>query len=106
MGHHHDHDTQNMGDKRLIAAVFVNVLLTITQVIGGIISGSLSLVADAIHNLSDASALGIALFARKIGRKPADSFRTFGYKRVETIAALVNLTTLILIGVYLLYEAI
>ena len=106
MGHHHDHNTQNMGDKRLIAAVFVNVLLTFTQVIGGIISGSLSLVADAIHNLSDATALGIALFARKIGRKPADSSRTFGYKRAETIAALVNLTTLILIGVYLLYEAI
>lgn len=106
MGHHHDHNTQNMGDNRLIAAVFVNVILTFTQIIGGIISGSLSLVADAIHNLSDATALGIALFARKIGRKPADSFRTFGYKRAETIAALVNLTTLILIGVYLLYEAI
>ena len=65
MGHHHDHEAQNMGDKRLIAAVFVNVLLTFTQVIGGIISGSLSLVADATHNLSDASALGIALFAAK-----------------------------------------
>ena len=106
MGHHHDHSSQNLGDSRLIAAVFVNVLLTLAQVIGGILSGSLSLVADAIHNLSDATALGIALFARKVSRKPADSFKTFGYKRAETIAALINLTTLILIGVYLFYEAI
>ena len=67
----HDHGIENMGDKRLIAAIGVNVLLTGVQIIGGSISGSLSLIADALHNLSDAASLGIALFARKIGRKPA-----------------------------------
>ncbi|SCZ84504.1 cation diffusion facilitator family transporter [Nitrosomonas mobilis] len=102
----HNHDTESMGDKRLATAIAVNVMLTVAQVIGGTISGSLSLIADALHNLSDAAALGIALFARKIGRKPPDKFKTFGYKRAEIIAALINLTTLIIIGLYLTYQAI
>ncbi|MBN66588.1 MAG: cation transporter [Rickettsiales bacterium] len=106
MGHGHDHGAENMRDKRLIVAVGVNVLLTLAQVIGGIVSGSLSLIADALHNLSDAASLGIALFARKIGRKPADELKTFGYKRAEIIAALINLTTLVIIGLYLIYEAL
>jgi cobalt-zinc-cadmium efflux system protein len=95
-----------MGDRRLAGAIGVNVLLTVAQVVGGIISGSLSLVADAVHNLSDAASLGIALFARKIGRKPPDEFRTFGYRRAEVIAALINLTTLVVIGLFLAYEAV
>jgi len=82
------------------------MLLTVVQVIGGILSGSLSLIADALHNFSDAASLGIALFARKIAQRPADAFKTFGYKRAELIAALINLTTLILIGIYLIYEAL
>ena len=102
----HNHDTESIGDKRLTAAIAVNVLLTVAQVIGGSISGSLSLIGDALHNLSDAAALGIALFARKIGRKPPDKFKTFGYKRAEIIAALINLTTLTIIGLYLIYQAI
>ncbi len=106
MGHSHDHGTENMGDGKLIAAVGVNVLLTAAQVVGGVLSGSLSLIADALHNLSDAASLGIALFARKIGRKPADAHKTFGYKRAEVIAALINLTTLVIIGLYLIYEAL
>lgn len=106
MGHSHDHGTEHMGDGKLIAAVAVNVLLTAAQVVGGVLSGSLSLIADALHNLSDAASLGIALFARKIGRKPADEHKTFGYKRAEVIAALINLTTLVIVGLYLIYEAL
>ena len=67
---------------------------------------SLALIADALHNLSDAASLGIAIIARKISRKPADDFKTFGYKRAETIAALINLTILIVISIYLVYEAV
>ena len=59
--HHHHHESNS--DKSLLVAVTINVFLTLAQVIGGIISGSLSLVADALHNLSDAASLGIALFA-------------------------------------------
>ena len=95
-----------MGDRRLAVAITFNMLLTVAQVIGGIVSGSLSLIADALHNFSDASALVIALVARKIGRRPADHFKTFGYKRAEVIAALINLVTLVLIGLYLMYEAV
>jgi len=106
MGHEHHHDVETMGDQRLLIAIVINMLLTLAQVIGGIISGSLSLIADALHNFSDASSLLIAWVARKIGRQPPDAFKTFGYKRAEVIAALINLVTLVLIGLYLIYEAL
>jgi len=104
--HHHHHDIEAMGDRRLIVAIAINMLLTLAQVVGGIISGSLALIADALHNFSDAAALLIAWVARRIGRQPADRFKTFGYKRAEVIAALINLVTLVLVGLYLIYEAI
>lgn len=103
--HHHHHDTASMPDGRLAWAVAVNLALTVAQIAGGVVSGSLALVADAVHNLSDAAALGIALFARRVARRGADASMTYGYRRAEIIAALINLTTLIVIGVYLVYEA-
>lgn len=105
-GHHHPENLSEIGEHRLWWAVGVNILLTVAQVIGGFVSGSLSLIADALHNFSDAASLLIALVAIRIGRKPPDQFKTFGYKRAETIAALINLTTLIIIGLYLCYEAV
>jgi cobalt-zinc-cadmium efflux system protein len=110
MTHDHSHHGHQHGkeldDVRLIWAVAVNVGLTLAQIIGGVLSGSLSLVADALHNLNDAASLGIALFARRIARRPANKHMTFGYSRAEVIAALINLVTLIIIGLYLVYEAI
>lgn len=103
---HHLYEVDRMGDRRLGFAIAINMLLTLVEVIGGIVSGSLSLIADALHNFSDASSLLIAFVARKIGRQPADHFKTFGYKRAEVIAALVNLVTLVLVGLYLIYEAL
>ena len=103
-GGHHHHEHSN--DKNLIVAISINLFLTFAQFFGGLISGSLALIADAIHNLSDAVSLGIAIFARAIGRKTADEFRTFGYKRAEVIAALINLTLMLIISLYLIYEAI
>ena len=105
-GHHHNHDTRGMSDARLVWAVIVNVGLTFAQIIGGVVSGSLALIADALHNFSDAASLGLALFARKVGRRPADKLMTFGYGRAEIVAALINLTTLIIVGLYLLIEAV
>lgn len=105
-GHHHHHVDPESGDARVFWAVIVNLGLTIAQIIGGIFSGSLALIADAIHNLSDALALIIAFFARKIARQPADAAMTFGYGRAEIVAALINYTTLIIIGLYLIYEAV
>jgi len=106
LSHDHHHDIEMIGDRRLIAAIAVNMLLTLAQVIGGIVSGSLALIADALHNFSDAASLLIAWVARRIGRQPADHFKTFGYKRAEVIAALVNLVTLVLVGLYLIYEGL
>jgi cobalt-zinc-cadmium efflux system protein len=102
---HHHHIDPDSGDARVAWAIAVNMGLTVLQVVGGILSGSLALIADALHNFSDAIALIIAFAARKIGRRPADATMTFGYRRAETVAALINYTTLIIIGLYLLYEA-
>jgi len=111
MGHSHNHGghshgEENLSDRQLIFAVAINVLLTVAQIIGGIVSGSLALIADALHNFSDAASLGLAWFARRIGRRPADKLMTFGYAQGEVVAALINLTTLLIIGFYLLVEAI
>lgn len=104
--HHHHHPDLDSGDKRVAAAVGVNIGLTIVQIVAGILSGSLALVADAIHNLSDALTLVIAFFARRVGKRPADARMTFGYGRAEVVAALVNYTTLIVIAIYLAAEGI
>lgn len=92
-------------DRKLIGAIALNVLLTVAQVVGGIISGSLALLADALHNLSDAASLVVALVARRIARRPPDQLRTFGYRRAEVIGAVINLTALIVVALYLVIEA-
>lgn len=104
-GPHHHVDPQ-AGDHRVAAAVAVNLGLTVAQFVGGLLSGSLALIADAVHNLSDALSLVIAFAARRIARRPADDTMTFGYGRAEVVAALVNLTTLIVIGLMLVYEGV
>lgn len=100
----HDHGHAHGGDKRLTAAVGVNILLTVVQIVGGIFSGSLALIADAIHNLSDAFSLILAFAARRIARRAPDETMTFGWNRAEVVAALVNLTTLVMISLYLAAE--
>ena len=107
MGHsHHHHHPENLGDRRIAAAVGVNLVLTLAQIIGGILSGSLALIADALHNLSDAISLIIAFAARRIARRPADEKMTFGYGRIEIVAALINYTTLIVVGLWLAAQAV
>ena len=103
-GHHHHHHLS--ADNKLSWAAVINIVLTVAQIIAGILSGSLALVADALHNLSDAAAMVLALVARKIARRHADDKRTYGYKKVETLAAFANILTLLVIGVWLAYEAV
>ncbi|MBC24692.1 MAG: cation transporter [Phycisphaerae bacterium] len=102
--HSHAHIDPESGDRRVSIAIWANGLLTVAQIVGGILSGSLALIADALHNFSDMASLVIAFAARKIARRPADERMTFGYGRIEIVAALINYTTLILIGFYLIYE--
>ena len=104
----HDHDHAHLdpasGDRRVSIAIWANALLTVAQIAGGLFAGSLALIADALHNFSDMASLVIAFAARKIARRPADVRMTFGYGRIEIVAGIVNYTTLILVGVYLIYE--
>ena len=104
--HHHHHVDPQAGDRRVALAITVNLGLTLVQIVGGLVSGSLALVADAVHNFSDAVSLIIAFAARRIARRPTDASMTFGYGRVEVVAALVNYTSLIIIGLYLVFEAV
>lgn len=107
MGHHH-HNHHHHGaaeGKKLLFTVVLNFGITIAEFIGGIFSNSLALISDAIHNLSDTIALLITYLTFKISGKSADSKHTFGYKRIQIIAALFNSVTLIVICIYLIYEA-
>lgn len=106
-GHHgHDHGAADVGSRVLLVAILLNGLLTIAQVVAGLIAGSVALLADALHNGSDAAALGIAWVARKISRRRADHAYTFGYRRAEMLGAMINLTALVLIALYLAIEAV
>lgn len=104
MGHSHTHKHTST-NKRLKITILLNVLITIAQVIGGIISGSLALISDAMHNLSDVISVFLAYVAHRISLRPQAEKSTFGYKRAEILAAFINAVTLIGISVYLLFEA-
>lgn len=104
--HHHHRIDASTGDRRVVWAIAVNMLLTVAQIVGGVLSGSLALIADAIHNFSDAVSLIIAFFARRIARRPMDDRMTFGYGRAEIVAAMINYTTLFVVAFYLIAEAV
>ncbi len=106
MPHDHAHVHESMSDKRLVFSLMLNLLLTIVEVVAGLISGSLALIADGVHNFGDCGSFVIALIARRIGRRPSDERRTFGYRRAEIIGALINLTILAVTSLYLLCEAV
>lgn len=105
MSHNHIHKHQVQG-KNLMYSILLNVVITIAQVVGGIISGSLALISDALHNFSDVLSLIISYVAHKLSRREASFEQTFGLKRAELIAAFVNALSLIVVAIYLIYEAI
>jgi len=102
MSHHH-HNEQEGG--KLLFTVVLNFFITIAEIVGGVFSNSLALISDAIHNLSDGVALLITWLTYRISKRSTDYKHTFGYKRIQIIAALFNSVTLIAICIYLLYEA-
>lgn len=104
--HNHSHGAEEVSDTVLLWSVIINAGLSVFEFAAGLISGSVALMADALHNTNDAAALLIAYIARKISKKGADEEFTFGYKRAELIGAMIQLTALILVGLYLIYEAI
>jgi len=87
-------------------SILLNMLITVAQVIGGLVSGSLSLLSDALHNFSDVISLIVSYIASKLSKKKASVNRTFGYKRAEILAAFINASTLIIVAIILIFEAI
>ncbi len=109
MSHHHNHhhhEVENVSSVKIFWVTLFNALITLTEFIGGIISGSLSLVSDAVHNLSDTIAIALSYFALKISKKEKNKQKTFGYRRAQILAAFINSSALIVISAFLIWEAI
>ncbi|WP_147294885.1 cation diffusion facilitator family transporter [Oceanobacillus arenosus] len=103
IGHHHHH-TSNI--RVLFFSFIIIFLFMIIEAIGGIVTNSLALISDAGHMLSDAAAMGLSLVAFKIGERKATMDKTYGYRRFEIIAAFINGAALILIAIFIFFEAI
>ena len=104
--HTHSHNHVDLKGRNLVITIFLNILITVAQVIGGLLSGSLSLLSDALHNFSDVISLVVSYIANRLSGKAASLQKTFGYKRAEILAAFVNAAALIVIAIILIKEAI
>lgn len=106
MGTGHDHTHIHTDKERpLVWALALTSSFLLVEVAGGFITGSLALLSDAAHMLTDVTALAVALVAIKIGKRPADTARTFGYYRFEILAAAFNTTLLFVVAIYILIKA-
>ncbi len=117
--HHHDHDhekenrshfslnkkSRNAARKSLLGVLIISIAYMVAEIIGGIKSGSLALLADAGHMAIDAAAIALSLFAAWIAQRPATPVKTYGYYRAEILAALINGATLIAVSIWICYEA-
>jgi cobalt-zinc-cadmium efflux system protein len=104
MSHLHEHHHQSKGNK-LLTATALNIVITIVEIIGGIASNSLALLSDAFHNLGDTFAIFLAYIAHHISSRDATEKKTFGYKRIEILAAFLNALVLIIITIFLFIAA-
>ena len=104
--HSHNHSHNDLKGRNLLISILLNIIITVAQVIGGLVSGSLSLLSDALHNFSDVISLIVSYIANKLSKQKASIHRTFGYKRAEILAAFINASTLIIVAVLLIIEAI
>lgn len=104
--HVQNHDHSDLKGKKLLFTIGLNIVITLAQALGGMLSGSLALLSDALHNLTDVISLIISYVANLFTKKEASETRTFGYKRAEIIDAFVNSAFLLIIAVYLIYKAI
>jgi cobalt-zinc-cadmium efflux system protein len=103
-GHDHSHH-RDVGRRRLMLVLAITAFFMVVEFIGGWLSNSLALMADAGHMLSDVAALGLSAFALWFSRRPATPDKTYGYMRIEILAALVNGATLIAISLLILWQA-
>jgi cobalt-zinc-cadmium efflux system protein len=103
--HSHIHAEEENTGKNLLVSALLNLVITVAEIIGGLVSNSLALLSDALHNLGDTSAIFIAFLANMISKKKGTRKKTFGFKRVEILAALFNAIVLVVIIIYLFIEA-
>lgn len=103
--HHHGNDREMTWGKRLVISMVINLIIPVIQIVGGIISGSVALISDALHNLTDFVALLINYGALLIGLRGPTYKQTFGYKRVEIFATLISIAMLYGISFYIALEA-
>ncbi len=101
--HHHHHEVKG---GRLFATIILNVIITLAQIIGGIYSGSLALLSDALHNFSDVITLIVTYVTNRMARRSPTHTKTFGYKRAEILAAFFDAAVLVGIGFFLIVEAL
>ncbi len=103
-GHHHDHGTSASWGKRLFVTMAMNLIIPAVQIVAGIMAGSMALISDALHNLSDFASILISYMALKIGKKGPSLTQTFGYHRVEIMAAVFNVALLFGAGLFIAVE--
>ncbi len=110
MGHSHSHNDSHaysdLKGRNLFISILLNIVITVAQVIGGLLSGSLSLLSDALHNFNDVISLIVSYIANRLTKKKASLNKTFGYKRAEILAAFINAATLIIVAILLIIEAV
>ncbi len=110
--HHHQESAETATwdaislDRRLVFSILLNALIVVVQLIGGMLSGSLALLSDAVHNASDVAALTAALIARRLSRRPPTPSHTYGLRRIELVVALANGATLLVASTLIVREAV
>ncbi len=105
-GHSHEHPSSKaINQRRLLIALIITGSMTLVELVGGLVSNSLALLGDAGHMFTDTLALGLSVVAIGLARRPASLNRTYGFHRAEVLAALANGTILVLICIYIFYEA-
>lgn len=105
-GHSHGHAAGSTDERRIGIAFLIIGVFMIVEIAGGLISGSLALLADGGHMVSDTAALGMSWLAIRVGKRPADHHRSYGYQRIEVLAAFVNGCTLFAIAAWIVFEAV
>jgi len=107
-GHHHSHHhhAQDASERRLLFALLILGSFTLIEAVGGFFANSIALLAEAAHMLADSGSLALAIVALRVGRRPANARRTFGHRRYQPLAAFINGQALLLLTVWVVYEAI
>ena len=106
MSEGHSHSTTQVSGKNMAIAIVLNIIITIGQIIGGIISGSIALLTDALHNFSDVISLILSYYTNRLAKRKSTINQTYGFKRAEILSAFINSATLIAIAIYLIVEAV